>query len=415
VLGFSLWKDDHLSFSLRRTPNVSASTPALSSSTSSSKSKPKSRLTRRGSIVGLMARRPLSDKVAMRFTISVLEASGLPVAYANNLLFVSWRRGSKKENQGKTTKSMCDRNGHVSWEESVTAEGDKDKNSFSLKATMTRDSKQGKLEDKTIAFTLKRQAEGKTTRLGHTIVNLSELVEVKDHDLPTVTTLELPVTTAKQSKNDPKIKVPRAFIVLGALSSLPTLAYQQRALQVRISSVVENEGDASETEEGAAPAKVLTHARTHYNGPLSLSWIASLTSSRLVGQPKHVDIFGRPLLDALVVDGKRVYDVPPILTKIAAIIEANSLDVEGIFRLCGRTSEVKDVQTAFSEGRAEAIDLGAVQPHTLCSTYKAYLRALPNTLLPSDMYNEFIAIGAKCMLPHSLTHSLTHSLIHLFV
>jgi len=143
--------------------------------------------------------------------------------------------------------------------------------------------------------------------------------------------------------------------------------------------------------------------------------MTSLTSSRLVGQPKHVDIFGRPLLDALVVDGKRVYDVPPILTKIAAIIEANSLDVEGIFRLCGRTSEVKDVQTAFSEGRAEAIDLGAVQPHTLCSTYKAYLRALPNTLLPSDMYNEFIAIGAKCMLPHSLTHSLTHSLIHLFV
>jgi hypothetical protein len=36
---------------------------------------------------------------------------------------------------------------------------------------------------------------------------------------------------------------------------------------------------------------------------------------------KAVDLFGRPLLDALVVDGVRKYDVPPIMTRIAEEIE----------------------------------------------------------------------------------------------
>jgi hypothetical protein len=156
LLGFSLWKDDHLNFSLRRTPKDAASSSASSSTTSKRRG-----LTRRPSFVGgILARRPsFQDKLTIRYTITLLEASGLPTSYANQLLFVSWRRGSKKENQGKTKKSTCDRNGHVVWEDAAAEEtSGRERNSFSLKATVIRDQKtQGKLEEKNISFTLQRQ------------------------------------------------------------------------------------------------------------------------------------------------------------------------------------------------------------------------------------------------------------------
>ena len=70
---------------------------------------------------------------------------------------------------------------------------------------------------------------------------------------------------------------------------------------------------------------------------------------------------------------------------------SNHVKVEGIFRLCGSSSEITSLAQSYD--RREKVDLSTVNnPHTIADLLKLYLRRLPNSLIPTKSIDNFIAV-----------------------
>ena len=56
----------------------------------------------------------------MHFQIEILSVKSLPANTNNKMIFVTWRRGSKKKNSGHSLKAMCV-NGVADWPSSSSS------------------------------------------------------------------------------------------------------------------------------------------------------------------------------------------------------------------------------------------------------------------------------------------------------
>eukprot|EP00029_Vermamoeba_vermiformis_P008412 TRINITY_DN3934_c0_g1_i1.p1 TRINITY_DN3934_c0_g1~~TRINITY_DN3934_c0_g1_i1.p1 ORF type:complete len:1080 (-),score=157.73 TRINITY_DN3934_c0_g1_i1:82-3132(-) len=82
--------------------------------------------------------------------------------------------------------------------------------------------------------------------------------------------------------------------------------------------------------------------------------------------------------------------IPPLITKTIGYMDAQGLDVEGIFRLSGSSGDIEKWRDLFDQG--EEVDLSSCRdPHTVASLLKQYLRELPEPILTFDMYDSYIA------------------------
>lgn len=131
---------------------------------------------------------------------------------------------------------------------------------------------------------------------------------------------------------------------------------------------------------GELKAKEATESIT--SPPLSPS------SHRLSAAANSGRVFGRSLL--LVLDEAQS-DIPPVLEKMALWIEMNGMQTIGLFRIAGTASVVKSLRLDIDTG--DDVDFpSSANAHVMCSLFKAYLRELPEPLIPPELFDRFTSV-----------------------
>ncbi|KAI8048553.1 Rho GTPase activation protein [Syncephalis plumigaleata] len=91
-------------------------------------------------------------------------------------------------------------------------------------------------------------------------------------------------------------------------------------------------------------------------------------------------------------------DIPPILSKCATSIEKHGIKSEGIYRISGPVSQLRQLKAAFDKDN-ELVLLGEKEPlydiHAIAGVLKQYLRELPEPLLTRALSEEFIQAAGE--------------------
>ncbi|XP_064649028.1 unconventional myosin-IXAa-like isoform X6 [Lineus longissimus] len=103
------------------------------------------------------------------------------------------------------------------------------------------------------------------------------------------------------------------------------------------------------------------------------------------GSSSSGKVFGAPL-SHLILDGMTI---PTIFDDMINAIEANGLYTEGLYRKSGVQGKVRQLVKACNENY-EIIDFNEYPVHVLATTFKTFLRELPEPLLTFDLFDEFL-------------------------
>ncbi|XP_076458318.1 uncharacterized protein LOC143292031 [Babylonia areolata] len=97
-------------------------------------------------------------------------------------------------------------------------------------------------------------------------------------------------------------------------------------------------------------------------------------------------VFGVPLAVLMEAESKEGRKIPYIVEACVNHLDLNARETEGIFRSPGRTGLVKELRGKFDAGYRPVLD--SVDVHTVGSLLKAYLRDLPESLVPPSFYQK---------------------------
>ncbi|KAI9323341.1 Rho GTPase activation protein [Dichotomocladium elegans] len=109
-------------------------------------------------------------------------------------------------------------------------------------------------------------------------------------------------------------------------------------------------------------------------------------------------LFGAPLSHAVQERSPLVTPhgliVPDPVAKCFAEIMKRGLTIEGLFRLSGAASDVRQLANEFDQYNKD-IDLSTHDIHTITGVAKKYLRALPDPVIPRPFHSSFLQIAAS--------------------
>ena len=91
-------------------------------------------------------------------------------------------------------------------------------------------------------------------------------------------------------------------------------------------------------------------------------------------------------------------DVPPILQKCAAAIEAVGIQSMGIYRLSGTTSKVQRLKQKFDQDwtQVDLLNDEAINDiNIVAGCLKSWFRELPEPLLTHELYTGFIEAASE--------------------
>ena len=88
----------------------------------------------------------------------------------------------------------------------------------------------------------------------------------------------------------------------------------------------------------------------------------------------------------------RVGGLPTVVRRCVTHIEANGLDVEGIYRLSGSSARINELANMVDCG-GELWFAAGTPIHDVCGLLKLYLRELPDAVLTKRLYPYFLAAG----------------------
>ncbi|KAK9389286.1 hypothetical protein V1515DRAFT_584843 [Lipomyces mesembrius] len=104
---------------------------------------------------------------------------------------------------------------------------------------------------------------------------------------------------------------------------------------------------------------------------------------------KSCDVFGIPLRDAVIMTRPEVgrddsrYWVPAIVTRCINFLDQYGLEEEGLYRISGSVSGIEELKREFAfYGQEMVLQPEVHDVHTIASLLKAYIRALPEALIP---------------------------------
>ncbi|KAK9431331.1 Rho GTPase activation protein [Lipomyces doorenjongii] len=104
---------------------------------------------------------------------------------------------------------------------------------------------------------------------------------------------------------------------------------------------------------------------------------------------KSCDVFGMPLRDAVIMTRPEVgrddcrYWVPGIVTRCINFLNQYGLEEEGLYRISGSVSGIEELKKEFAfYGQEMVLQPEVHDVHTIASLLKAYIRALPEALIP---------------------------------
>ncbi|XP_071829026.1 rho GTPase-activating protein 24-like isoform X2 [Apostichopus japonicus] len=101
-------------------------------------------------------------------------------------------------------------------------------------------------------------------------------------------------------------------------------------------------------------------------------------------------IFGQSLSDTITHESTdTTRKIPLIVEQCVSYITKHGMKEEGIFRLPGRSTLVKELQERFDLGQKPDLDEIRPDVHTVASLFKLYLRQLPEPVIPFDHYDNF--------------------------
>ncbi|XP_058031950.1 rho GTPase-activating protein 29 isoform X3 [Ahaetulla prasina] len=86
--------------------------------------------------------------------------------------------------------------------------------------------------------------------------------------------------------------------------------------------------------------------------------------------------------------------IPFIIRKCTSEIESRALNVKGIYRVNGAKSRVEKLCQSFENGK-DLVELSELHAHDISNVLKLFLRQLPEPLILSRFYNEFIGLAKE--------------------
>lgn len=87
--------------------------------------------------------------------------------------------------------------------------------------------------------------------------------------------------------------------------------------------------------------------------------------------------------------------IPRIVSRCIEEVELRGMDVEGIYRKSGGTSQVNQVRQGFETDTEHDISDPDLDIHSVTSALKNYFRRLPVPLITYDVYDQFLEAGRK--------------------
>ncbi|XP_064031831.1 rho GTPase-activating protein 25 [Pogoniulus pusillus] len=131
-------------------------------------------------------------------------------------------------------------------------------------------------------------------------------------------------------------------------------------------------------------------------------WVKSIR--RALGSSSGA-VFGQHLAETMAQEQKfgQQQVVPILVQKCAEFILEHGLGEEGIFRLPGQDTLVKQLRDAFDAGQRPSFDRDT-DVHTVASLLKLYLRELPEPVVPWLQYEEFLLCGQALDADESKGH-----------
>ncbi|KAF2750093.1 RhoGAP-domain-containing protein [Sporormia fimetaria CBS 119925] len=85
--------------------------------------------------------------------------------------------------------------------------------------------------------------------------------------------------------------------------------------------------------------------------------------------------------------------IPAIVSRCIEEVELRGMDVEGIYRKSGGSSQVNQVRAGFEKSNEYDISDGDLDIHSVTSALKNYFRRLPIPLITFDVYDQFLEAG----------------------
>ncbi|KAK7493344.1 hypothetical protein BaRGS_00015470 [Batillaria attramentaria] len=111
-------------------------------------------------------------------------------------------------------------------------------------------------------------------------------------------------------------------------------------------------------------------------------WMKGLVHNKYAD--KGGAIFGLPLSEAMKYEHQHGRTIPYIVEACVEHLKVFGMDAEGIFRLAGRAGLMKELRAQFETGQRPSLE--SVDVHTVGALLKAYLRELPESLVPPELY-----------------------------
>ncbi|XP_053548152.1 rho GTPase-activating protein 22 [Bombina bombina] len=113
-------------------------------------------------------------------------------------------------------------------------------------------------------------------------------------------------------------------------------------------------------------------------------WVKAIR--RVIWSPFGGAVFGQRLEDAV---NQEARSAPLVVEQCVDFIREYGLQEEGLFRLPGQATLVRDLQEAFDCGGKPPFDTDT-DVHTVASLLKLYLRELPEPVIPFSRYQDFV-------------------------
>jgi hypothetical protein len=92
--------------------------------------------------------------------------------------------------------------------------------------------------------------------------------------------------------------------------------------------------------------------------------------------------------------------IPRIVSRCIEEVELRGMDVEGVYRKSGGTSQVNQVRSGFEADNDHDISDPDLDIHAVTSAMKNYFRRLPVPLITFDVYDQFLEAGRKYFTYH---------------
>lgn len=124
-------------------------------------------------------------------------------------------------------------------------------------------------------------------------------------------------------------------------------------------------------------------------------------SSTNLAADANTHLFGSDLTARCEVEKQMI---PRIVSRCIEEVELRGMDVEGIYRKSGGTSQVNQVRNGFEDNGEHDISDPDLDIHSVTSALKNYFRRLPVPLITYDVYDQFLDAGRKS---HLTRHKIT--------